>query len=87
MREQQKRLDEFRNLYGFSRNLTLSFLLVTLLFIIAIAWKIKLISPWWPLISFGFGAALLYRYLKFFRQYSYQLFITYSELEIKKGDS
>lgn len=77
----QKRLDEFRNLYGFSRNLTLSFLLVALLFIIAIIMKIQSINPWWPLISFVFGVALLYRYLKFFRQYSYQLFITYSELE------
>jgi hypothetical protein len=32
---------------------------------------------------FGAGIALLYRYLKFFRQYSYELFLRYAELPME----
>jgi len=46
--------------------------------------------PWgFILLVFGAGIALLYRYLKFFRQYSYELFLRYAELPIgtqTKGD-
>jgi hypothetical protein len=31
------------------------------------------------------GVIMLYRYLKFFRQYSYQLFVTYAELDVSKA--
>lgn len=76
----QIRLDQFLNQYNFARNMSFAF---------AIATACILISHWrgshpvplrWAALA-GFAAiSLLYRYLKFFRQYSYELFLRYSEL-------
>lgn len=79
-KELLNRLDEFRNLYGFARNLTLSLLLGSIAFFIK-----HFSDPSSTLFAYGLAAlilavAMFYRYLKFYRQYSVQLFITYSEL-------
>ncbi len=73
------RLDTFLNLYGFARNLSFTSLLVG----VALA-----IRAWWPgadpalpkyaATAIVVGVLLLYRYLKFFRQYSYELFNAYA---------
>jgi hypothetical protein len=73
------RLDTFLNLYGFARNLSFTSLLVGA----ALA-----IRAWWPgadptlpkytATTIVVGVLLLYRYLKFFRQYSYELFNAYA---------
>jgi hypothetical protein len=76
----RKRLDEFRNLYGFSRNLAFAFLAVALMFGLGTHWSDKPPSLWWSVIAVVIGLSMLYRYLKFFRQFSYLLFITYAEL-------
>lgn len=77
----QKRLDEFRNLYGFSRNMAFVFLASAVLIFLSTFSSENPASIWWALISCGLGVTMLYRYLKFFRQFSYQLFITYAELD------
>ncbi|MBI5251581.1 MAG: hypothetical protein HY912_18985, partial [Desulfomonile tiedjei] len=70
----------FRNIYGFARNMALAFLVAAGL----LAWSKwvgdKPLSISWITLSIGFGIGMLYRYLKFFRQYSYQVLITYAEL-------
>jgi hypothetical protein len=73
------RLDTFLNLYGFARNLAFTSLLVG---------AAVTAGGWWgrpdpALGKYGVtalvvGVLLLYRYLKFFRQYSYEMFNTYA---------
>jgi hypothetical protein len=73
------RLDTFLNLYGFARNLAFTSMLVGAALIARV---------WWPgadpaltkyaLTALTVGILLLYRYLKFFRQYSYELFNAYA---------
>ena len=72
------RLNAFLNQYGFSRNL--SFASVT----IGTAWLIRGAvyedhQLWnYGIVAVVVGVLLLYRYLKFFRQYSYELFNSYA---------
>jgi hypothetical protein len=84
----QARLDEFRNQYGFARNMSFAFIASSLMLAIARYFGDTL-QPAFIVLVFGAGATLLYRYLKFFRQYSYELFIRYAELPMgtpKKGE-
>ena len=78
-KDSQNRLEEFRNLYGFARNMAFSFFVTAILLLIAIFTN-KQISINWALVCIGIGLGMLYRYLKFFRQFSYHLLITYAEL-------
>lgn len=73
------RLDTFLNLYGFARNLAFTSLLV------GVALSARLWLPGadpgmtkYALTALAVGVLLLYRYLKFFRQYSYELFNAYA---------
>jgi hypothetical protein len=68
-----KRLDSFRDKYGFSRNLSFSSLVVG----VALLLKGGVV-PDGNLLRYGIallliGLLLFYRYLKFFKQYSYEL--------------
>jgi len=74
------RLDQFRNLYGFARNMALSFFVVALLIAIGPNDARPAIPAAWAWCCLGLGIVMLYRYLKFFRQYSYEIFVTYAEL-------
>ena len=76
----QERLDQFRNLYGFARNMTFAFLAAAVILVLGTWVKGSPASYIWGVLSVGFGIGMLYRYLKFFRQFSYQLFITYAEM-------
>ena len=72
------RLSGFLNQYGFSRNLSFTGLMVGFALLIK-AW----IASDGDLANYGLtavvvGVMLLYRYLKFFRQYSYELFNAYA---------
>jgi hypothetical protein len=76
----QKRLDEFRNLYGFARNMAFTLTVTaTGLLVTAISQQNGSLMP---LVEFSvvLAVTMLYRYLKFYRQYCYQLFVTYAEL-------
>lgn len=73
------RMNNFLNQYGFHRNLSFSALIIGA----ALLLKLKLASDVNPELakyataSLGAGVLLFYRYLKFFRQYSYEMFNTY----------
>lgn len=72
-----KRLDSFINQYGFSRNLAF----VSIVLGVGLLVRGSALSST-ELLEYGgtsliVGIAMLYRYLKFFRQYSYEIFNTY----------
>ena len=78
------RLDQFRNLYGFARNMALSLFVVALLISIGPLAGRQAIPQPWAWCALGLGVVMLYRYLKFFRQYSYEILVTYAELPTRK---
>lgn len=80
----QARLDEFRNQYGFARNMSFAFIASALMLAIAHCFGDTLQLGFIALV-FGAGITLFYRYLKFFRQYSYELFLRYAELPVGKS--
>ncbi len=73
-----KRLESFQNKYGFSRNLSFT------CFVLATGFFVKNhLTPNPELVRYGIaatagGVLLFYRYLKFFRQYSDELFNTFA---------
>ena len=75
------KLQAFLNKYGFSRNLAFASLLAGGATLIRSAvWNDPRIAPYgWTAVIVG--VLLFYRYLKFLRQYSYELFNTYSGLK------
>jgi hypothetical protein len=75
------RLDEFLNTYTFCRNVSLAFLIVAILIWVGPTNGRPAPSWLWGLVFLALAVAMLYRYLKFFRQYSYELFVTYAELD------
>lgn len=78
----QGRLDDFRNQYGFARNM--SFALFTSAATISTAHLLGnpgLRWRWAALTAVG-GAAMFFRYLKFFRQFSYEMFLRYTAIPV-----
>jgi hypothetical protein len=80
-----ERLNTFLNLYGFCRNVSMALLIVApalTLGIVLSSAKTGQIGPgWWAAAALGAAVGMFYRYLKFFRQYSVELFTTYAELD------
>jgi hypothetical protein len=76
----QARLDGFRNQYGFARNMSLA-LLTSAAFIVAarLFWH-RPVRLALAAVAVAASGALFYRYLKFFRQFSYELLLRYAEL-------
>lgn len=76
---QRERLDAFRNLYGFARNMSVACFLVAGI----LMWGDEAASTagpgWLPWVVLGAAIILLYRYLKFFRLYTYHLLVVFSE--------
>jgi hypothetical protein len=79
------RLNTFLNLYGFCRNLTMS-LIIVLLILVAGVINDRVagenFSPeklWWAVAAIIGAIGMFYRYLKFFRHYAVEVFITYAE--------
>lgn len=74
------RLNIFLNMYGFSRNISFTCLISAVVISVGSlkegTWDTL---PWVFLAIIG-SIGMFYRYLKFFRQYSYELFISYAEL-------
>ncbi len=75
------RLDEFLNTYSFCRNVSLAFLVVAILIWVGPINGRPPLSWLWGVVSLALAVVMFYRYLKFFRQYSYELFVTYAEME------
>ncbi|MBI3453330.1 MAG: hypothetical protein HY057_11010 [Rhodospirillales bacterium] len=74
------RLSVFLNKYGFCRNVSFAALSVGVL-MLAVVWLVGPTRPnlvWYGLASFAAGVGLFYRYLFFFRQYSFEMFNVYA---------
>jgi hypothetical protein len=78
----QGRLDDFRNQYGFARNMSFAFLVGSMAILIAHLTFNKAALLEWAAVCAVTSIILLYRYLKFFRQYSYELFLRYAEMPV-----
>jgi len=72
------RLSSFLNKYGFSRNLCFVSLAFSGCILLLTPFDLKTDTTRYGLLSFVASIMLFYRYLKFFRQYSYELFNTYA---------
>jgi hypothetical protein len=77
------RLSTFLNLYGFCRNVSLAALLASAWLLVGAALGTAhtgtIVSPgWWAAGAFVLAVGLFYRYLKFFRQYAVEVFLTYA---------
>lgn len=78
-----ERLSTFINLYGFCRNCCLALLIAVPVLAVGIALgtaETGAIPPGWWLAAAGVGVVgLFYRYLKFFRLYAVEVFVSYAE--------
>jgi len=90
----EERLSSFLNLYGFTRNLILAGFLSSLILLIGsfrdIWSKPRIFHPdtlGWSLASIAIAVVMLYRYLKFFRLYTVEVFRTYAVIDDEKGRS
>lgn len=81
----QNRLDGFRNQYGFARNMSFVFLIAAFSIGTAHFAGVHPVRLRWAILSGFASITLFYRYLKFFRQFSYELFLRYAELESIKA--
>lgn len=71
------RLDGFRNQYGFNRNLCFTTVVVGVCLLVRAAMVHKFEMRTYGIAALAVGVFLFYRYLKFFRQYSYEMFNCY----------
>jgi hypothetical protein len=83
----QARLDTFLNLYGFARNMAFSLLAAAISIAIAHWYGPHPVRLRWSVLASIGAASMFYRYLKFFRQYSYELFVRYAELPRAESDA
>jgi hypothetical protein len=80
----RERLATFLNLYGFSRNMAFAALVATVILVLAAVTETAPDSHyfWGGAIGALVVAVVLYlRYLKFYRHYSLELYVTYSEID------
>ena len=78
----QARLDDFRNQYGFARNMAFAFLVAAFAIAIACRFGHQTLRLRWAVLALLVGVTMFYRYLKFFRQFSYELFLRYAALPL-----
>jgi hypothetical protein len=79
-----ERLSTFLNVYGFCRNMAMALLVtggaLTVGSIIGTARTGDLVPPgWWAGAALAGSVAMIYRYLKFFRHYGVEVFLSYAE--------
>jgi hypothetical protein len=79
------RLNTFLNLYGFCRNACMALAIVTLCLVAGVivgSAETGAIEPlWWAAAALTGAVGMLYRYLKFLRQYAVELYTSYAELD------
>jgi len=81
------RLNTFLNIYGFCRNVCMASLLCTLILLVGyyLDWKagstLRPAKLWWACAAAVCAVGMFYRYLKFFRQYTFEVFLTYAEID------
>jgi len=82
-----ERLSTFLNLYGFARNISMSGLLAASVLIIGIINKgFSGQKLWWVLVAIGVSIGMFYRYLKFFKHYTEEVFRAYAEIPAKGSE-
>ena len=80
------RLSTFLNLYGFARNTSIAAALACLILVAGAFMNTKAGPPFmlprlgWAAAALFAAIALLYRYLKFYRHYTLQVFVGYAEM-------
>lgn len=72
------RLNSFRDKYGFNRNLSFTAFVVSVALVAKHVTTGDALTLKWGITGLVGSVLLFYRYLKFFRQYSYELFNTYA---------
>jgi len=72
------RLGAFLNKYGFNRNLSFVAFVFAIAVMLSKPFDLSTDVTRYALLSLGAGVLLFYRYIKFFRQYSYELFNAYA---------
>jgi hypothetical protein len=72
-----QKLDSFRDKYGFNRNLSFTALAVAAALLLKAQVAGDPVALRYGTLAFAAGVLLFYRYLKFFRQYSYEMFNCY----------
>ena len=77
----QARLDDFRNQYGFARNMSFAFLVSAIAIGATHFYGTHPVRLRWFVLAAFASVSLFYRYLKFFHQFSYELFLRYAELK------
>jgi len=81
------RLDSFLSLYGFSRNVATAAVIAVLVLVAdlismeSVGVALRSVEFRWAVAAAVAAVGLLYRYLKFFRLYSVEVFVRYAELE------
>lgn len=79
------RLNAFINQYGMHRNMCFTFLLIGLIATIDLTFILRTpdkVTTTIAVVSFVLALGLLYRFLKFYRQYSYEIFNIYGQFKI-----
>ncbi len=84
----QARLDMFLNLYGFCRNMAVALSIAAICLAIGLGLDTAETGPdvppeWWLAAAVLAALGMLYRYLKFYRQYSVELFTSFAERDAK----
>ena len=77
----RERLATFLNLYGFSRNVAMASLLAGVILVVAALFneEVPSVELWiGSAASFLVSVVMYFRYLKFYRQYSVELYVTYA---------
>lgn len=80
----QGRLETFLNLYGFCRNMAVALVIAAICLAIGLTLDTAATGPevppgWWLAAAVVGALGMLYRYLKFYRQYAVELFTSYAE--------
>jgi hypothetical protein len=75
------RLNTFVTNYDFGRNGSLASLLASVIILTFGVATHGLPALWWSVACFFAAVGLLYRYLKFYRQYTYEVLVTYAALK------
>ena len=73
-----RRLDVFLAQYGFARNMAFALLAIGLTLLVNARLTHRANLPLFAILALSVGAGMWFRYLKFFRQYSYELFNSYA---------
>ncbi len=80
------KIDMFRDQYGFARNVSFSLLFAAVCLTVAGHCRPDRTLVHYAIAASVAGILLLYRFLKFYRQYSYELFNSYAQMG-EKGAS